>query len=342
MSQAVKNSEEQKIRLDEKVKREFGDLVMRALDDERTEDVVLNPDSYLWVNRQGDGWVRIGELSPTQALSAMGTIAAQHKLAINYERPILETELPVDGSRFEAIVPPVSTRPVFAIRLRPRKIFTLEDYERNQILTDRTDARNRARRRANFLEEIEKLTHAQILRRAVEERKNILIVGSTGSGKTTLVNACLELIARICPNDRVVSIEDTIELQCPIANYVDLRAVGSVTMLDCLRACMRLKPKRIVVGEVRGPEAHVMLKSWNTGHPGSVATVHANDAMSGLVRLESLVAEATSAPQQSLIAESVDLVVFIDEDNELAAGRKVRELLVVTGYESGRYSVEYV
>ncbi len=87
-----------------------------------------------------------------------------------------------------------------------------------------------------------------------------------------------------------------------------------------------------------------MLKAWNTGHPGGVATVHANDALSGLVRLESLVAEATSAPQQSLIAEAVDLVVFIDEDGDLAAGRKVRELLVVTGFDpaQGKYQVTYV
>ena len=86
-------------------------------------------------------------------------------------------------------------------------------------------------------------------------------------------------------------------------------------MLECLRACMRLKPTRIVVGEVRGAEAHTLLKAWNTGHPGGAATVHANDALSGLIRLESLVAEATSAPQQTLIAEAVDLVVFVDEES---------------------------
>lgn len=125
-------------------------------------------------------------------------------------------------------------------------------------------------------------------------------------------------------------------------NYLDLRAVGEVTMLDCLRACMRLKPTRIVVGEVRGAEAHALLKAWNTGHPGGMATVHANDALSGLIRLESLVAEATSAPQQQLIAEAVDLVIFIDEEPDLAAGRKVRELLLVTGYANGAYQVEHV
>ena len=113
-------------------------------------------------------------------------------------------------------------------------------------------------------------------------------------------------------------------------------------MLDCLRASMRLKPTRIVVGEVRGAEAHTLLKAWNTGHPGGAATIHANDAISGLLRLESLVAEATSAPQQNLIAEAVDLVIFIDEDHETESGRKVKEVLLVNGYRDGRYQVEQV
>ena len=105
---------------------------------------------------------------------------------------------------------------------------------------------------------------------------------------------------------------------------------------------MRLKPTRIVVGEVRGAEAHTLLKAWNTGHPGGMATVHANDAMSGLIRLESLVAEATNAPQQMLIAEAVNLVIFVDEEPEIAAGRKVREVLLVTGYSNGQYVAEHV
>jgi type IV secretion system protein VirB11 len=186
------------------------------------------------------------------------------------------------------------------------------------------------------------LKHSEIIRAALRAKKNVLVVGSTGSGKTTFVNACLDAMAALTPHDRVISIEDTTELQCPVKNYLDLRAVGKVTMLDCLRACMRLKPTRIIVGEVRGAEAHTLLKAWNTGHPGGMATVHANDAMSGLIRLESLVAEATSAPQQTLIAEAVDLVVFIDEEPNVAAGRKVREVLLVTGYSSGEYLTEHV
>lgn len=340
----IRSTQDRDARLDRKLRRELGECVLRLLADERTEDICLNPDSTLWVKRMNQPFEIAGEMSPSQAQTALGTVAAIKGTVINHERPILETELPLDGSRFEGLVSPVTRSPVLAIRLRPRRVFPLEEYEASGILTHRDDPRNRLRQRTRFLDWVRarNLTHAEIIRAAIAEKKNILVVGSTGSGKTTLVNAILDGLAQLRPHDRVISIEDTTELQCQVRNYVDLRAVGSVTMLDCLRACLRLKPTRIVVGEVRGGEAHTLLKAWNTGHPGGAATVHANDAISGLVRLESLVAEATSAPQQRLIAEAVDLVVFVDEEPDLPAGRKVREVMVVTGYEQGKYSVEYV
>jgi len=333
---------EQQQRLEVKLRRELGDQILRLLDDNLAEDILLNPNGSLWVKRMGQGFSRIGEMPAAQAASALGTIAAWRGTVLNHERPILETELPLDGSRFEGIVSPVVRQPVFAIRLRPRKIFSLADYESDGIVTDGTDPLNQLRRRDDFLDGVHGLKHGDVIRAAIRARKNILIVGSTGSGKTTLVNALLDSLSQLTPNDRVISIEDTTELQCPVENYLDLRAVGGVTMLDCLRACMRLKPTRIVVGEVRGAEAHTLLKAWNTGHPGGAATVHANDALSGLIRLESLVAEATSAPQQALIAEAVDLVVFVDEESAIKAGRKVREVLLVTGYSNGNYQVERV
>jgi type IV secretion system protein TrbB len=334
--------DEQHQRLEVKLRRELGDVVLSLLANDSTEDILLNPDSSLWVKRMGEGFQCVGSMAVAQAASALSTIAAWRGTVLNHEHPILETELPLDGSRFEGVVPPVVRRPVFAIRLRPRRIFSLVDYDTGGILTHRDDPLNKLRRRHDFAASVRQLRHVDIIRAAVSAKKNILVVGSTGSGKTTLVNAILDALAGSAPDDRVVSIEDTTELQCAVKNYLDLRAVGKVGMLDCLRACMRLKPTRIVVGEVRGAEAHTLLKAWNTGHPGGAATVHANDAMSGLIRLESLVAEATNAPQQSLIAEAVDLVIFVDEEPAVAAGRKVREVLLVTGYSNGEYAVERV
>ncbi len=335
-------TDEHHLRLETKLKRELGETILGLLADERTEDVLLNPDGGLWTKRLGESFTQIREMHPSQAASALSTIAAWRGTVLNHNSPILETELPIDGSRFEGIVAPVAHHPVFAIRLRPRKVFSIEDYESSGILTSHDDPANAPRRRDDFSRSIKGRSHAAIIRAAVLARKNLLVVGSTGSGKTTLVNAILQEIAILTPNDRVVSIEDTAELQCPARNYVDLHSAGTVTMLDCLRACMRLKPTRIVVGEVRGAEAHTLLKAWNTGHPGGAATVHADDALKGLTRFESLVAEATSAPQQQLIAEAVDLVIFVDEEPSVKAGRKVREILLVHGYRDGRYQVEQV
>jgi type IV secretion system protein TrbB len=339
---------EQHRRLDVKLRRELGDQLLGLLADERTEDIVLNPDSSLWVKQMGEGFVRLGQMLPVRAASALGTIAAWRGTVLNHEHPILETELPIDGSRFEGITAPVVRQPVFAIRLRPRKIFTLDEYKVGGILTEKDDPLNRYCCGNDFPASVRGLKHAEIIRTAVVERKNILIAGSAGSGKTTLTNSILRELARLTPHDRVLVIEDTTELQCSVANYVDLHTAGHITMIDCLRACMRLQPRRIVVGEVRGAEAHAVLKAWNTGHPGGIATIHANDALSSLTRLESLLTqsdEGRSMPHEfrcALIAEAVDLVVFIDEEPGAAAGRKVREVLLVSGYSNGKYTVEPV
>ncbi len=326
------------IRRNEKLVRELGPLVTACLNDSRTEDVLLNADSTLWVKRTHSDFEVVGKMTSAQALSAFGTIAAIRNTVINHENPILETELPTDGSRFEGLIPPVVRQPVFAIRQRPRSVFTLADYEATGILTTKDDSLNRQRHRDQFIELVRGKRHIEVIRIAVEQRKNILVAGSTGSGKTTFINAVLHELTLINPDDRVLIIEDTPELQCNVRNSVALLAVGRVSMLDCLR----VKPTRIVVGEVRVAEALSMLKAWNTGHPGGAASVHANDARGALIRLESLVAEATEAPQQQLIAEAVNVVVFVDNEPTIKAGRKVREVAVVVGYRNGAYELEYV
>src|SRR6202166_4488425 len=144
--------DEQHQRLEVKLRRELGDQVLRLLDDNLTEDVLLNPDGSLWAKRMGHGFSRIGEMPAAQAASALGTIAAWRGTVLNHEHPILETELPIDGSRFEGVASPVVRRPVFAIRLRPRRIFSLNDYEADGILTDSSEPLNRLRRPDDFLD----------------------------------------------------------------------------------------------------------------------------------------------------------------------------------------------
>jgi type IV secretion system protein VirB11 len=330
-------------RIFEKLKRELGPLLTRELKDERTEDILLNPDGNVWVKRMKQGFTCVGTLNAGVADAVIGTIAfMQGNQVVDAKNPILETTVPFFGSRFEGLKPPVVKAPAFAIRKQATKVFTLDEYEAAGILTDKSDPDNQHRNVDEFVRRVQRKSHAEILRVAVELHRNILVVGSTGSGKTTLANALLDAISKITPNDRIVTIEDTPELQCNVENSVQLLSSLEVSMLTCLRACMRLKPTRIAVGEVRGQEALSLLKAWNTGHPGGFATVHANDAVSGLIRLESLVAEATVAAQQKLIGEAVDLVVFIDGDPSLRSGRKVKELIVVAGFENGRYEFQRI
>ena len=141
------------------------------------------------------------------------------------------------------------------------------------------------------------------------------------------------------PGDRVVLIEDTRELQCPAPDTVALRTrAGHVGMADLVRSTLRLRPDRIIVGEVRGPEALDMLKAWNTGHPGGIATVHANSAVSALYRLEQLIQEAVVSVPRHLIADAIDLIAFI-AGRGLA--RRVETIARVTGLApNGDYAVE--
>ncbi len=151
---------------------------------------------------------------------------------------------------------------------------------------------------------------ADALRQAVGDRKNILIVGGTSSGKTTLANALLAELSK--RDERVIILEDTRELQCAAPDCVALRTKqGVVTLAALVRSTLRMRPDRIIVGEVRGAEALDMLKAWNTGHPGGIATVHANSARAALYRIEQLIQEAVVTVPRRLIAEAIDLVVFI-------------------------------
>ncbi|HPK66848.1 MAG TPA: ATPase, T2SS/T4P/T4SS family, partial [Thermoanaerobaculia bacterium] len=167
------------------------------------------------------------------------------------------------------------------------------------------------------------------LRSAIAERRNILVSGGTGSGKTTLVNAILDEMVRLGePSERFILLEDTVELQCTAENHTALRTTRHVDLATLVKATMRLNPDRIIIGEVRGREALDLLKAWNTGHPGGCTTVHANNAVAALHRLDQLAQEAGVPSQRALIADTVGLVVHIEGGSR---GRRVSELVRVAG-----------
>ncbi len=303
----------------EKLVRELGPTIMNALSDPTIVEIMLNPDGILWVDVLGEGMKDTGvRMNATKAENLLGTIASMLDITIDAAHPLLQGELPIDGSRVQGVLRPIASAPSFAIRKRASLVYTLEDYVKNEILD---------------------LRHAAELQRAVRERHNILIVGSTGSGKTTLANAILAEVSRVVgARERVVIIEDTVELQCSAPNVVALRTSDDVDMTGCLKVTMRMRPDRIVVGEVRDHAALALLKAWNTGHPGGLSTVHANSAAAGLLRLEQLIAESRNViPQPALIAEAVNLIAFI---TRTANGRKVTELVRVHGYTNGEYQLE--
>lgn len=180
-----------------------------------------------------------------------------------------------------------------------------------------------------------------VIQDAVATRQNILIVGGTGSGKTTLTNAVIDSMVKHNEDDRIIIIEDTNEIQCAADNSVIMRTSekASVTMGKLLRVTLRYRPDRILVGEVRGGEALDLLKAWNTGHPGGVATIHANSALLGLERLEQCIEEVSTNVNRKVIAQTINLVIFIKKTQQ---GRTIEELAYVHGHDGTHYDIEYI
>jgi P-type conjugative transfer ATPase TrbB len=298
----------------------MGPAIAAALADPLVIEVMVNPDGALRLDRLDLGRCETdARLEPEQVERIIRLVASHVRTEVHGEAPIVSAELPPHGEgageRFEGLLPPVSTGPCFAIRKPAARVYSLVDYVKDGIMS---------------------AEEARALSLAVVERRNILVAGGTSSGKTTLANALLaELAAR---DERVILIEDTRELQCAAADTIALRTrPGAVSMADLVRSTLRLRPDRIIVGEVRGPEALDMLKAWNTGHPGGIATVHANGALAALYRLEQLVQEAIPIVPKRLIAEAIDLIVFIEGRG---TARRIGSLAAVEGLEAdGDYAV---
>jgi len=297
--------------------RNAGPLIVDALHDPKTVEVMCNGDGTVWLEQLGQAMKKIGRLSPAKAESIIRTVAGFHGKEVTRSKPLLEAEWPLDGSRFAGQLPPVVRAATFAIRKKAISVYTLDEYVEQGIMTAEQCA---------------------AIKRAVRDHKNILVVGGTGSGKTTLINAVIAEMVKAFSDERVFIIEDTGEIQCTAHNFVQYHTTIDVTMTDLLKTSLRMRPDRILVGEVRGAEALDLLDAWNTGHPGGAATLHANSAPEGLTRLKSLVSRNKSAPAEiePLIGEAVHVVVSIARTPE--KGRRIQEVLRVSGFVEGRYN----
>ena len=262
------------------------------LADPEVTDVMVSA-GRVWVERSGRIEPVALRLAPEQVLHLVEKVVAPLGLRVDRASPIVDARL-ADGSRVHAVVPPLAVDgPCLTIRRFGARAVPLEAFAPPAVV--------------------------RLLREAVRDRRSMLVSGGTGAGKTTLLNA---LAAEIPPTERVVTVEDAAELRLPGEHVVRLEArpanaegVGEVRVRDLVRASLRMRPDRIVVGEVRGGEALDMVQAMNTGHEGSLSTCHANSADDALRRLETMVLMADVAlplaAVREQVASSLDLVVQV-------------------------------
>ncbi|WP_426107814.1 P-type conjugative transfer ATPase TrbB [Massilia sp. TSP1-1-2] len=299
-----------------KLERDMGPILLAALHDPRTVEILLNADGRMWQERLGEKMKCIGDLPAAKGTAIIKTVASCLNKTITATDPKVEGELPLDGSRFAGQLPPIVTGPTFAIRKRAIAIYTLEQYVESGVMSQR---------------------HCDAIKAAVKKHRNILVIGGTGSGKTTLVNAIINEMVLCDPTERICIIEDRAEIQCAAENYVQYHTTIETSMTALLKLILSMRPDRILVGEVRGAEALDLLDAWNTGHEGGAATLHSNTASSGLDRLASLIGRNEAAPRkiEPLIGDAVHVVVHIARTPD--GNRVVQEVLEISGYADGKY-----
>ena len=274
------------------------------LRDPAVSDILVNGASQVYVERRGKlEQVPIYFDNDNHLLSIIDRIVSRVGRRIDEASPMVDARLP-DGSRVNAIIPPLALDgPALSIRRFPTDRLTIKRLIEFNALTEGM---------------------AQVLAGAVRGRLNVLISGGTGTGKTTMLN-CLS--AEIPADERIVTIEDSAELQLQQPHVVrletrppNIEGKGEVTQRDLVRNCLRMRPDRIVLGEIRGGEALDMLQAMNTGHDGSLATIHANTPRDSLTRLESMVAmtglNLPTGPVRAQIASALDLIVQLERQED--------------------------
>lgn len=239
----------QQARWAEALNRLMPDSMREALADPSVVEIMLNPDGSIWVEKMGQPKTVIATMKPGTATDLLNQAATMMGTTVNADHPMIEGVFPIGRCRLMGMIPPVADAPAFTLRRPATRVFTIEDYV----------ASGRMRQ-----------VEADVIRKAVRERKNILVCGPTGSGKTTLTNAIYQVIAEETPDHRLVVIEDTRELQVNVRDCLMLKTAPGITMEMLLKSVLRCRPDRVGVGEVRSAELYDLLKLWSTGHPLSL------------------------------------------------------------------------
>lgn len=303
-------------RVAEMMVRYLGDAIVAGFADDDVTEIYVNPqDGRIRFDTRRRGKVDTGERIGAQRIEQfLNAVADLHGVTLDGENPAIQAELPVErfrGARLQGFRPPMSAGASFVVRKPPAVVYTLDEYVARGILPS---------------------GGREILREAVREHWNVLVAGGTGSGKTTFTNALLKEITDLCPDERIVILEDTVELQCEAKDHLALRTTPSISLAQLVRHTLRAYPDRIVVGEVRGPEALDLLDAWSTGHPGGLGTFHAQDAPSALLRLDRLCQRANVPSQLELIADAVDLLAIMEGGHR---SRRITDLVRVRGLGKG-------
>lgn len=309
-------------RLIVKMRRELGDIA-QYLDDPNVTEIMLNSDSRVWVQTP-TGAVPVGTMDASRANAFLATFASMQDDVVTRDDPRINGVLAIDGSRVSGQISPITNSPTFTIRKHSKEQKRLDYFVESGVMT--------------------RTQHVTICK-AITDKRNIIVVGSTGSGKTYLTKSLLHELSYLAPHDRVLTIEDVQELIVSSENALSWYTASTVSLKDLLHESLRAKPDRIVVGEVRGGECYQMLKLWNTGHSGGFATIHANrGVMDGLKRLEQMCAESSETvglgPEwiRELVGDVVDLLVVIT----LGKGgtRQIEKIVDVQGVVNGKYEIQ--
>ena len=323
---------------------DFMSPLREHMEDPLVQEIKVNHGSNIWIEKQGksfaDTGIAIDDIAVSAAINTLANI--NDKKAAK----ILDCRLP--GLRIAAALHPIAIHgSALCIRKHARSNMRLTDYRERGIF-DVLPAHKA--RESQYL--ADRPTYdaikggsdglLQFLKWMVAARRNVIITGSTSSGKTTLLNA---LLAEIAESDRVITIEDTAELLISLSDYVGFESGDDVSIRDLVRLALRFAPKRIIVGECRGAEAYDLMAALNTGHQGGLVTFHADSAFQALPRLEGMVRQSEEGKNWPLddlrqqIASTFHYIIHASHEHGVRGPIEIRELL---GAENGRYQTRLI